>query len=245
MAINKAVQAILTLVITTWSLTIQAQANKLYSKNIEDKIQQVENSLAGSVQIQDSVNTWSLKQRMAHYHIRGLSIAVVQDYKMVWARGYGLADTATKRPVTPQTLFQAGSISKSLNAVGVLKLVQGKKLDLYTDINGYLKSWKFPYDSLSKGKKITIINLLSHTAGLTVHGFPGYANGDTIPSLPEILNGKPPANTEAVRSQFEPGLRFQYSGGGTTISQLILQDITRLPYDVYKWENVLKPLEWP
>jgi len=213
-----------------------------YSKDIEAKIKQVENNLSGWLYIQDSVNTWNLQQRMAHYKLRGVSIAVVHNYKIEWARGYGLADTATSKPVTTQTLFQAGSISKSLNAMGVLKLVQDKKIDLYADINTYLRSWKFPYDSVSKGKKISTANLLSHTAGLTVHGFPGYANGDTIPFLPEVLNGKPPANTPAVRSQFEPGLRYEYSGGGTTISQLLLQDITGQAYDAYQWKNVLQPL---
>lgn len=225
------------------SFKLAAQENPVYNQETEDKIKQVENNLSGWVQIEDSVNTWTLQQRMGHYKIRGLSIAVVHNGKIEWARGYGLADTATQKPVTTQTLFQAGSISKSLNAVGVLKLVQEKKLDLYTDINTYLRSWKFPYDSLSKGKKITIANLLSHTAGLSVHGFPGYDRNDTIPTLPEVLDGKPPANTEPVRSQFEPGLRFQYSGGGTTISQLIVMDITHDPYDRYMWNNVLKPLD--
>jgi len=100
------------------------------------------------VQIEDSVNTWNLQQRMAHYKIPGLSIAVVHNGKIEWARGYGVMDTATQKPVTVQTLFQAASISKSLNGVGVLKLVQDKKIDLHTDINTYLHTWKFPYDSL-------------------------------------------------------------------------------------------------
>ena len=186
---------------------VQAQ-QPTYSKDIEAKIKQVETNLSCWLQIQDSMNEWTLQERMAYYKLRGLSIAVIHNYKIEWARGYGLADTATKKPVTTQTLFQAGSISKSLNGVGVLKLVQDKKIDLYADINTYLRSWKFPYDSLSKGKKISTANLLSHTAGLTVHGFPGYANGDTIPSLPEVLDGKSPANTGAVRSQFEPALRY-------------------------------------
>jgi CubicO group peptidase (beta-lactamase class C family) len=151
-------------------------------------------------------------------------------------------DTATKAPVTTQTLFQAGSISKSLNGVGLMKLVQDKKIDLYTDINEYLKSWMFPYDISSEGKKITMANLLSHTAGLTIHGFPGYEKNKKIPSLTQILDGKQPANTKAVRSQFAPGLRYQYSGGGTTISQLIAMDITGKPYDEYMWNQVLKPL---
>jgi CubicO group peptidase (beta-lactamase class C family) len=235
-------KAFIALLLVGLSCSAPAQENPKYSKEIENKIKQVENNLGGWVHIQDSVNEWNLQQRMAFYKIRGLSIAVVHNYSIEWARGYGLADTATQKRVTTQTLFQAGSISKSLNSVGVLKLAQDKKIDLYSDINTYLHTWKFPYDSLSKGKKISIANLLSHTAGLTLHGFPGYARGDTIPSIPEVLNGKPPANTEPIRSQFEPGLRFQYSGGGTTISQLIVMDVTQQPYDVYMWNNVLKPL---
>jgi CubicO group peptidase (beta-lactamase class C family) len=150
------------------------EQNPRYSGDIEEKIKQVENNLGGWVQMEDSSNAWNLQQRMERYKIRGLSIAVVHNYKIEWARGYGLVDTSTRLPVTVQTLFQAGSISKSLNGVGVLKLVQDKKLDLLTDINSYLQSWKFPYDTVSKGKKITLANLLSHTAGLTILGFPGY-----------------------------------------------------------------------
>jgi len=135
-----------------------------------------------------------------------------------------------------------GSISKSLNGVGILKLVQEGKLNLDADINIYLKSWKFPYDSLSKGKKITIANLLSHTAGLTVHGFDGYEKGATIPTLMQILNGEKPANSKAIRSMYESSLKSEYSGGGTTISQLILQDVTGQSYDTYMWNNVLNPM---
>src|SRR5204862_3881195 len=101
---------------------------------------------------------------------------------------------------------------------------------------------KFPYDSLSRNKKITIANLLSHTAGLTVHGFPGYEKRDTIPTIIQIINGEKPANTGAIRSMYEPSLKYEYSGGGTTLSQLIVQDVTGDPYDVYMWENVLKPM---
>ena len=194
------------------------------------------------VQTKDSVK-WSLKERMSYYNLHGISIAVIHNYKIEWAKGYGWADTSEHRPVTPLTLFQAASISKSLNAVGVLKLVQDKKLDLNTDINQYLTSWEFPYDSVSKNKKITMRNLLSHTAGLTVTGFPGYSVGDTIPSITQILDGKKPSNTPAVRSQSKPGIKFRYSGGGVTISQLIIMDLTHQPYDEFMWETVLKPLE--
>ncbi len=206
-----------------------------------EKIKQVETSLAGNIMTEGDA-LYTIKDRMAYYHIQGVSIAIVHNYKIEWAKGYGWADDSLKIPVTTQTLFQAGSISKSLNSVGVLELVQDKKIDLYTDINTYLQSWKFPYDSLSKGKKITIANLLSHSAGLTVHGFGGYEKGDTIPTIEQVLDGKKPANSDAVRSMYEPGLKFEYSGGGTTISQLIVMDVTHKPYDKYMHDNVLKPL---
>jgi CubicO group peptidase (beta-lactamase class C family) len=205
------------------------------------KIKQVESSLAGNIMAEGDTR-YTLKDRMAYYHIQGVSIAVIHNYKMEWAKGYGWADDSLEIPVTTLTLFQAGSISKSLNSMGVLKLAQEKKIDLFTDINTYLKSWKFPYDSLSKGKKITIANLLSHSAGLTVHGFGGYEKGDTIPTLEQVLDGKKPANSPAVRSMYEPGLKSEYSGGGTTISQLIVMDVTSQPYDKYMYDNVLWPL---
>ncbi len=216
--------------------------NISYNDAIEAQIKKVENNLAGPVQLKDSNNRMNLQERMAFYKVKGLSIAVIHNYKIVWAKGYGWADEAAKKPVTTQTLFQAASISKSLNGVGVLKLAQDKKIDLYRDINDYLRTWKFPYDSLSKGKKITAAHLLSHTAGLSIHGFPGYPNDDTIPMVPQILDGIPPANTRAVRSLWEPGLRYKYSGGGTTISQQLLMDITKQPYHEYMWQQVLKPM---
>jgi CubicO group peptidase (beta-lactamase class C family) len=229
------------LILVVQSIYTIAQSTK-YSTEVEGRIKKVENGLMSWLQTQDTLK-WYLKERMAFYNIQGISIAVINDFKIEWAKGYGWADTLEHRPVTTQTLFQAASISKSLNGLGVLKLVQEKKLDLNTDINEYLKSWKFPYDPLSNNKIITIANLLSHTAGLTVHGFPGYTINNSLPSIIDILDGKKPSNTEAIRSQFEPGLKFQYSGGGTLISQLIIMDISKQPYDEYMFQEVLKPLE--
>ncbi|HXB44202.1 MAG TPA: serine hydrolase [Puia sp.] len=216
--------------------------NPSFSPAVEKDIKNVENSLSGWVQIADSTNHWSLRERMKYYKVNGVSIAVIHHYSLEWARGYGFADSLEQRPVTTHTLFQAASISKSLHAIGVLNLVQSGKIDLDEDINKYLKSWRFPYDTVAKKKIITIRNLLSHTAGLTVHGFPGYEQGDTIPTIVQILDGKRPANTSKIRSQFAPGLRFEYSGGGTTISQLIVTDITGEAYDQYQSKNVLLPM---
>jgi len=230
------------------------------------KVREVENNLVGATQAEGEV-PGTIKDRMAHYRLKGLSVAIIHNYKIEWAKGYGWADEGSRIPVTDQTLFQAASISKSLNAVGVLKLVQDKRLDLYSDINNYLYvktpktvdaakksgntfilmngdnlSWSFRYDSLSKGKKISMANLLSHTAGLNVHGFGGYERGADLPTLPQILDGKAPANSRPVRSMYEPGRKFEYSGGGITISQLIVTDITNQPYDRYMYDNVLKPM---
>ncbi|MFD2933798.1 serine hydrolase [Spirosoma flavum] len=212
-----------------------------YSKTVLAKINQVENHLAGDIRTPDDKDG-NLQQRMTYFDVPGLSIAVIHNYQIEWVKAYGWADTSSHRPVTHGTRFQAGSISKSLNSVGVLRLVQDKRIDLYADINQYLTSWQFPYDSVAKGKKISVAHLLSHTAGLTVHGFPGYASHDPIPTLKQILDGQLPANTKAVRSHLAPGLIFDYSGGGTTISQVLLMDVTHQPYEEYMWERVLKPM---
>jgi CubicO group peptidase (beta-lactamase class C family) len=215
-----------------------------YSPAVEKRIKAVESSLVGWVQTGDTVK-WSLKERMKHYGIKGLSIAVIHHYKLEWAKGYGWADSAENRIVTTSTLFEAASVSKSINAVGLMKLVQDKELDLYADINQYLTSWKFPYDSVSKGKKISTANLLSHTAGLNVADFdsyPPYLPGQPLPDLVEILKGVSPATNPAVRSLIAPGLRFMYSGGGVTITQLLVEDITHQPYASYMYKNVLQPL---
>jgi CubicO group peptidase (beta-lactamase class C family) len=190
----------------------------------------------------DTLPKLNLQKQMEAYGINGLSIAVIKDHKLDWAKGYGWADLEEKRPVTINTRFQAASISKSINSLALLKLVGQGKIDLDTDINKYLQSWQFPYDSLAKNKKITLANLLSHTAGISIHGFRGYAMGEERPTVVQILDGIKPANSKPIRSLFEPGLKFQYSGGGTTISQLLLTSITGKRYDEYMQQEVLKPL---
>jgi CubicO group peptidase (beta-lactamase class C family) len=211
----------------------------IFAQSVNDKIKLFETNL----------NHWdkskkksTLKERMSFYNVNAVSIAVIKDYKIEWVKAYGFADVSEKRVATPQTLFQAGSISKTINSLGILKLVQEGKLDLDGDINNYLKNWKFPYDDVSKGKKITLANLLSHTAGLSVHGFGGYEKGAVLPTTIQTLDGLKPSNSGAVRSVFEPGLKYQYSGGGTTITQLVLENTTGEKYEDYILKNVLTPL---
>lgn len=210
------------------------------AQNINEKIKSFEHNLNAWDKTKHKKST--LKERMNFYEVNAVSIAVVKDYKIEWIKAYGLADVSEKRPTTTETLFQAASISKSFNSLGILKLVEAQKLNLDQDINTFLKTWKFPYDSISKGRKINIAQLLNHTAGLSVGGFGGYEKGQDLPSITQILDGAKPANSNAVRSIFEPGLKFQYSGGGTTVSQLILEDTTGEEYADYMLKNVLQPL---
>ena len=216
-------------------------AQTIYTQETHDKINEIEHNITGRLLLNDDQPS-TILERMKKYKVKGMSIAVIHDYKIAWAKAYGWADEADKKLMTTETLFESGSISKSLNAVGILKLAQEKKVDLNTDINTYLTSWKFPYDSLSRGKKITLAHILSHNAGLTVHGFPGHDIHGPIPTVLEVLDGKKPSFTPAVRSAYEPGLQFEYSGGGTTISQVLLTDVTKQNYDEWMYEHVLKPI---
>ena len=206
------------------------------------RIKRVEQGLLPAVLIKND-RAWSLAERMKFYKVPGLSVAVIENFKVVWARAYGVKDLETKEPVTNETLFQAGSISKSVNAMVAMKKVEEGKISLDENINDKLTTWKLPDNEFTAKKKVTLRNLLSHTAGTTVHGFPGYAVTEKVPSLADVLNGTNGANTRPVRVDLEPGTRFRYSGGGTTISQLAIMDIEKKPYPEIARETVLAPLK--
>jgi CubicO group peptidase (beta-lactamase class C family) len=209
--------------------------------SVETQIRRIEHGLLPTVLIRGD-QPWSLEERMKHWKVPGLSVAVVKDFKVEWARSYGVKDIDTKEAVTTETLFQAGSISKPVAAMVALKRVQEGKIALDENINNKLVTWKLPDNEFTAKKKVTLANLLSHTGGLTVHGFPGYAPSEKIPTLPQVLNGTEPANTAAVRVDMEPGTKFRYSGGGTTIAQLAIMDIEKKPYPQIAKETVLGPL---
>lgn len=182
-----------------------------------------------------------LAQRMAALKVPGVSIAFFEDGKIRWTRTYGVADTTTKAPVTPDTLFQAASMSKAIAAAGALKLVEQGKLSLDADVNTRLKAWKVPDSPFTATDKVTLRGLLSHTAGLNVHGFPGYEAGEPVPTLVQILDGQPPANTPAIRSEARPGEKWSYSGGGYTVAQLMMTEAAGEAYPALLERLVLKP----
>lgn len=213
----------------------------LAQTSVEPRVKRVEQGLLPAVLIKGDPS-WSLEERMMQWKVPGLSVVVVKDFKVEWARTYGVKDIETKEPVTTETLFQAGSISKPVAAMVALKRVQQGKIALDENINNKLVTWKLPDNEFTAKKKVTLANLLSHTGGLTVHGFPGYAVGEKIPTLSQVLDGTEPANTAAVRVDMEPGTKFRYSGGGTTIAQLAIMDIEKKPYPQIAKETVLGPL---
>jgi CubicO group peptidase (beta-lactamase class C family) len=180
-----------------------------------------------------------LLQLMKLYNVPGLSVAVIDDYKIIWAEGYGVIETGSSTPVTPKTLFQAGSISKPVAATGALYLVEHGKLALDENVNEKLKTWKVPDNEFTKNEKVTLRRLMSHTAGLTIHGFPGYDLNDAMPTLVQIFNGEKPANTEPIRVDTVPGTIERYSGGGVTIEQQLMMDVSGKAFPALMRELVL------
>ncbi|MBK6308724.1 MAG: beta-lactamase family protein [Gemmatimonadetes bacterium] len=166
---------------------------------------------------------------------------MVDNGRIVWARGYGLKALGTADSVDANTLFQAASISKPVAASGMLRLVEEGKLALDTPVNDYLKSWKLPDNRFTAKEKVTLRRIASHNAGLTVHGFPGYAATDLSP-VPQLLDGTKPANTAAVRVDTFPGAISRYSGGGITIEQLVMTDVTGEPFPALLKRLVLDPI---
>lgn len=156
-------------------------------------------------------------------------------------KGYGIADAGVGTPATENTLFQAASISKPVSAAALMRLVDQQRLTLTTNVNAVLRTWRLPDNDFTRAQGVTFAHLLSHSAGTTVHGFPGYAADDPVPSLLEVLDGRAPANTEPIRVDKTPGEGFRYSGGGTTIVQQAMQDLSGLPFAAFMRNTVLEP----
>jgi len=182
-----------------------------------------------------------LAERMAYYHTPGVSLAVVNGGHVEWARGFGVRERGRPEPVTERTLFQAGSISKPIFALAAMRLVQQGRLDLDEDVNRYLTSWKVPANGAWQ-PRVTLRQILSHSAGLTVHGFPGYSVDEPLPSVVQVLNGEPPANTSPVVVNILPGVQSRYSGGGTTVGQLLVTDLLGKPFPALMRKLVFDPL---
>jgi len=209
---------------------------------VQQRIARIENHLVPAIVVTNAPQATAIADRMRFHNTPGVSIAVMNDGRIEWARGYGALEAGGPLPVTVHTRFQAASISKPVAAMAALKLVQDGRLALDEDVNPKLKSWKVPENDLTKQQKVTLRRLLSHSAGLTVHGFPGYASEAPLPTLVQILDGIKPANTAAIRVDVLPGSLWRYSGGGYTVMQQLVIDVTGRPFPQFMKETVLQPL---
>ena len=210
------------------------------TKDTAERISRIEHSAAIVPQAEGKPPiTLSLSDLMEKFKVPALSIAVIDNFQIVWAKGYGVVAPDSKSPVTTKTLFQAGSISKPLAATAALHMVEQGKLALDENVNDKLKSWKVPDNEFTQTEKVTLRRLMSHTAGLTVHGFPGYDVDAPLPTIVQILNGEKPANTDPIRVDIVPGTKLRYSGGGVTIEQLLMTDVSGKPFPLLLCETVL------
>jgi len=185
----------------------------------------------------------TLQQVMERFRVPGVSIAVIKDFKIDWAKGYGVADVESGMRVDADTIFQAASISKPVAAMAAVRAAQDGRFGLDQDINAILKSWKLPESDFTRGHPVTPRALMSHTSGLgDGFGFPGYHPSAPRPSLVEILNGSKPSNVGAVLMERPPFTAEKYSGGGVTLMQLAMIDALGRPYPEIMQSLVLGPI---
>jgi CubicO group peptidase (beta-lactamase class C family) len=171
----------------------------------------------------------TLRQRMVSHKVPAFSIALIDQGELAWAKGYGVLEAGGDQAVTTETLFQAASISKPVTAMVACILVEAGALDLDADVNTILSSWKLPKSKHTLERPVTLRGLLSHTSGVGVYGYPGYPAGAPLPTLQQILDGKPPALHKPVRMKQAPGTGFLYSGGAYMMIQQMIEDVTGRP----------------
>lgn len=197
-----------------------------------------EGALRRAVAIEGEIERrFDLTERMAHYRVPGVSIAVIENCHIVDARGFGLRAWG-REPVSAETIFQAGSISKSVTAIGALRLVERGTIALDRDVRLQMKGWTYK-DTL---EPVTLRRLLAHTAGTNVAGMKGYLPGSPLPSTAQILRGEKPSNIPAINVESEPGSRWRYSGGGYVVAQSLMSEATGKDFAPLMQNLVLKPL---
>jgi CubicO group peptidase (beta-lactamase class C family) len=212
------------------------------SPTVEQRVKAVTDGLLPAVLVKGQPPAKrALASEMAALHVPGVSIAVIRNGKIDWTRGFGVTREGGA-PVSADTLFQAGSVSKPIAAVAALALVQDGRLSLDTDVNTTLKSWTLPGNALTATTPVTLRALLSHTAGTTVHGFAGYAAGTPVPTLPQVLSGSAPANSAPVIVDQAVGSAYRYSGGGYSIAQQMMVDATGQSFPAIVRAKVFGPM---
>jgi CubicO group peptidase (beta-lactamase class C family) len=188
------------------------------------------------------LDRYTLQEIMRKFHVPGVSVAVIKDDQIHWAKGYGIADVKSGAAVDNRTLFQAASVSKPVTAMAFLKAVQLGRASLDADVNTMLKSWRVPKNEFTKETPVTPRSLFSHTSGAEGSDFPGYDPSKPRPTLVQILNGEKPANVEAVTFERRPYAAYKYSGSAAVIMQLAMTDTFGKPFAEIMHELILGPL---
>jgi CubicO group peptidase (beta-lactamase class C family) len=184
----------------------------------------------------------ALAERMRYYRVPAVSIAVIDGYRVAWAAAFGLRDVASNSPASTTTLFQAASMSKPVAAAAILALFERRNENLDADVNTMLRSWRVPPPPNNSPERVTMRRLLSHSAGVNVHGFAGYDRDALLPTLVQVLDGAPPANSEAIRVVAVPGSATEYSGGGTSIAQQVAVEVSGEPFPAFTQQTLLTSL---
>ncbi len=217
----------------------ESEAGKNYSEDIE----KIEQGLLPSILIEgEEVEPMTIQERMAHYKVPGVSIAFFENGNIQWTRTHGYLSNDSLQAVDENTRFQAASISKPVAGSGVLTLVEQENLDLDADVNTYLQEWKMPENGFTESEKVTLRGLLTHNAGLTVHGFRGYAADEAVPTTVQVLNGENPANSAPVLPDTFPGAIWRYSGGGYTGMQRLVEEMNGDAFPGFMQTAVLSPV---
>ena len=213
------------------------------ASDIEARIRRVETGLLPDNVIKGQpIPRMKLIDNMKEYGTPGVSIAVINNYRIEWARGYGVRAQSTSEPVTPDTVFQAASISKPVTALAAMRLVQQRKLSLDEDVNQKLASWKVPESEFTRERRVSLRGILTHTAGFDVLAYEGTLPGEPLPTARQVLNGEKPATNPAIRPVYVPGTKNVYSGGGFLVLQQLMIDVTRKPFPQLTDELIFRPL---
>ena len=231
------------LLVVAFVISFVAACSSTQTDDVQSRIDDVENSLIAAVINAGSEPAgMSLSDRMQHYQVPGVGIAVINNGQIEWAKGYGVTEAGGSQAVSPDTVFQACSVSKPVSVMGIMLLAQSGAIDISRNVNDYLRSWRLADNTFTTTEKATIRRLMSHTGGTNVSGFGGYPAGSAIPTLLQVLNGAPPANSEAVQVVSVPGSQYSYSGGGMEVLQQMAEDVTGMPFQTYMKNNLFSRL---
>jgi len=235
--------------VITAILSILISCSQKGPNQVEQRIDRIENGLiefkSPAEMLQPSserlANPMMLTERMGHYNVPGVSIAVINDDRIEWAKAYGTMDVNSGAPVTTETIFEAASTSKFITSAMALHFVEKGLIELDRNVNEYLKSWKVPDNEFTKEEKVTLRRILTHRAGIPTTNF-DYDEDLGIPTLVDVLSGSPPAENKPAIPVWMPGSQWQYSNVAYDIIQLLLEDVTGKPFQQIADELVFEPL---